>query len=175
MAYQSKKTRLEAGLRPVRLGGKGVSDARAEKAVRARMTALEWYAKRQALVDTDEDPQQNDLRLYAGEALARLHNAAYRRQRVTGRYEATARSGGAGQGEMLHVLNEDARRAYREKIEALPNRVRSVLHLCVIEDQFVGRSRMERLRCGLDKLVEMDQAKKVIQKDTKCVDDRASV
>lgn len=34
---------------------------------------------------------------------------------------------------------------------------------------------MERLRCGLDKLVELHEQKKVIQNDTKGIDERAIV
>lgn len=141
---------------------------------RSRKTALQWYADRGALIEADEDASLNDRRLYAGEALARLHEQAYRRSRVTARYTAEAR-GGLKPGEDGFVRSESARRAFEEKFRALPSRTRAVVRLCVVEDEFVGRSRMERLRCGLDRLVDLYDAQKNAQNDTKSVDDRAIV
>ena len=144
------------------------------QATRAKKTALQWYADRGALVEADEDAALNDARLYAGEALARLHEQAYRRARVTARYSAEAR-GGTGGAEDSFVRSEHARQRFEEKFRALPSRTRAVVRLCVVEDEFVGRSRMERLRCGLDKLVELHEQKKVIQNDTKGIDERTIV
>lgn len=73
------------------------------------------------------------------------------------------------------MRSETARRTFEEKFRALPSRTRAVIRRCVVEDEFVGRSRMERLRCGLDKLVELDEVKKKSQNDTKGIDDRAIV
>lgn len=141
---------------------------------RSRKSALQWYADRGALIEADEDASLNEQRLYAGEALARLHEQAYRRSRVTARYSAEAR-GGLKPGEDGFVRSETARRAFEEKFRALPSRTRAVVRLCVVEDEFVGRSRMERLRCGLDRLVDLHDSKKNIQNDTKSVDVRAII
>ena len=134
-----------------------------------RKSVLHWYADRGALVEADEEPGLNERRLYAGEALARLHDQAYRRARVTARYSA-AQPGGSGSADDTFVRSESARRAFEEKFVALPHRTRAVIRLCVIDDEFVGRSRMERLRCGLDKLVELDLQRKQSQNVTKSVD-----
>lgn len=142
--------------------------------MRGRKSVLQWYADRGALVEGDEEPGLNELRLYAGEALARLHHQAFRRARVTARYSAGER-GGLATGEETFVRSETARRAFEEKYAALPRRTRAVIRMCVVEDEFVGRSRMERLRCGLDTLVDLEHQKKNTQNDTKSVDERAIV
>ena len=178
--YRHQRQRaLERGLQPVS-SVSAVPDASTKLARRStaprtapRKSALQWYADRGALVEGDEDAAQNDLRLYAGEALARLYDRAFTRPRVTARYSAQPR-GGSGDADAGFVRSEDARRAFEETFSALPHRTRSVVRLCVVEDQFVGRSRMERLRCGLDKLVEV-QAQKKTQNDTKSVDVRPVV
>ena len=143
-------------------------------ATRAKKTALQWYADRGALAEADEDAALNDARLYAGEALARLHEQAYRRARVTARYSAEARGGNSGAEESF-VRSEHARQRFEENFRALPSRTRAIVRLCVVEDEFVGRSRMERLRCGLDKLVELYEDRKNAQNDTKSIDERTIV
>lgn len=64
------------------LTGTGTAQARlnpARSPGRNRKSALQWYADRGALVEGDEEAGLNELRLYAGEALARLHDQAFRR------------------------------------------------------------------------------------------------
>ena len=170
----SKQTRVRALQQGMKLNAVQEPTRARSTRSKCRKTALQWYADRGALVEADEDASLNDRRLYAGEALARLHEQAYRRSRVTARYSAEPR-GGLMPGEDSFVRSESARRAFEEKFRALPSRTRAVVRLCVVENEFVGRSRMERLRCGLDRLVDLYDAKKDVQNNTKSVDERAIV
>ena len=79
----SRTRALEQGMRKsCDLTGTGTAQARlnpARSPGRNRKSALQWYADRGALVEGDEEAGLNELRLYAGEALARLHDQAFRR------------------------------------------------------------------------------------------------